>query len=298
MDKNKIIMQRIAIADMLPAANHTRTDLQPSDLAYEQLLRSIDEFGYIDPIIWNKRTGNIVGGHQRFKVASQGTATWLGEADEISTSDTNFGQVTLNAHKLGTMIKVSQELLDDSEFPLDSFMADDFGRRLGVLEEEAFIIGDGMNKPTGFLTTAPTVTTAGDTITFDDVMSLFHELKPPYRNKAIFLCNDTTVKTLRQLKDNSGQYLWQASLEAGTPSTLLGHSVYVSRFMPEIAASAKVLAFGDFSYYWIADRKGRTFKRLDELFQTTDQIGFKATQRVDGKLILPEAVKVLKMGTT
>ena len=124
-------------------------------------------------------------------------------------------------------------------------------------------------------------------------MTLFHELKPPYRNKAIFLCNDTTVKTLRQLKDSNGQYLWQASLIAGTPSTLLGHPVYVSRFMPEVAEGKKVLAFGDFSYYWIADRKGRTFKRLDELFQTTDQIGFKATQRVDGKLILPEAVKVL-----
>ena len=231
-------------------------------------------------------------------VASQGTASWLGEADEISTSDTNFGQVTLNAHKLGTMIKVSQELLDDSEFPLDSFMADDFGRRLGVLEEEAFIIGDGVNKPTGFLTTAPSVEAAGKTITFDDVMTLFHELKPPYRNKAVFFCNDTTVKTLRQLKDSNGQYLWQASLEAGTPSTLLGHSVYVSRFIPEIAAGAKVIAFGDFSYYWIPDRKGRTFKRLDELFQTTDQIGFKATQRVDGKLILPEAIKVLKMGTS
>jgi HK97 family phage major capsid protein len=231
-------------------------------------------------------------------VATQGTASWLGEAEEISTSDTNFGQVTLNAHKLGTMIKVSQELLDDSEFPLDSFMADDFGRRLGILEEEAFISGDGVNKPTGFMTTAPSVDAANATITFDDVMTLFHELKPPYRNKAVFLCNDTTVKTLRQLKDNTGQYLWQESLAAGTPSTVLGHPVHVSRFMPDISASAKVLAFGDFSYYWIADRKGRTFKRLDELFQTTDQIGFKATQRVDGKLILPEAIKVLKMGTT
>jgi HK97 family phage major capsid protein len=169
---------------------------------------------------------------------------------------------------------------------------------LGVLEEEAFIGGDGVNKPTGFLTNAPTVDSESATIIFDDVMTLFHELKPPYRNKAVFLCNDTTVKTLRQLKDNTGQYLWQESLAAGTPSTVLGHPVHVSRFMPDIAASAKVLAFGDFSYYWIADRKGRTFKRLDELFQTTDQIGFKATQRVDGKLILPEAIKVLKMGTT
>jgi len=97
MDKNKIIMQRIAISDMLPAANHTRTDLQPSDLAYEQLLRSIDEFGYIDPIIWNKRTGNIVGGHQRFKVLKHLGETEVDcvviDEDEVRESVIN---ITLN----------------------------------------------------------------------------------------------------------------------------------------------------------------------------------------------------------
>ena len=279
------------ISNDLALAPDSKGGYLAPDEFHRQLVQALEEHNVMRRIcrIISTSSGEL----QIPVVASRGTAAWLGEAEEISTSDTEFGQVTLNAHKLGTMIKVSQELLDDSEFPLDSFMADDFGRRLGVLEEEAFIVGDGTNKPTGFLTTAPSIDAAGATITFDDVMSLFHELKPPYRNKAIFLCNDTTVKSLRQLKDNSGQYLWQASLMAGTPSTLLGHPVHVSRFMPDIAAGASVLAFGDFSYYWIADRKGRTFKRLDELFQTTDQIGFKATQRVDGKLILPEAVKVL-----
>ena len=233
-------------------------------------------------------------------VASHGTAAWIGEAAEIPTSDGSFGQVILSAHKLGTLIKVSHELLNDSAFPLETFLAQDFGRRIGVLEEEAFIVGDGDKKPTGFMADAQVGKTTGSTtaITFDDVMDLYHSLKSPYRNKAVFVTNDLTVKALRKLKDGNGQYLWNSSVVTGTPDTILGRPVYVSSFVPEIAAGAKVLAFGDFSYYWIGDRQGQTFERLNEIFAVTDQVGFKATQRVDGKLILPEAMKILKMPGT
>ena len=105
--------------------------------------------------------------------------------------------------------------------------------------------------------------------------------------------NDATVSALRKLKDSTGQYLWQPSLMAGMPDTLLGRPVKTSAYMPVIAAGAKTIAFGDFSYYWIADRQGRSFKRLNELYAATGQVGFLASQRVDGKLILPEAIKVL-----
>jgi HK97 family phage major capsid protein len=232
-------------------------------------------------------------------VATKGTAAWVDEAGEIPASDGSFGQVTLGAYKLGTMIKVSHELLNDSAFPLETFLAQDFGRRIGDLEEEAFIKGDGSKKPTGFLETAQVgKTTAGSAaVTFDDVMDLYHSLKSPYRNKAVFVANDLTVKALRKLKDSNGQYLWQPSVVAGTPDTVLGRPVYVSGYMPQIEAEAKIMAFGDFSYYWIADRQGRTFERLAELFAVTDQVGFKATQRVDGKLILPEAVQSMQMGS-
>ncbi|NCC94253.1 MAG: phage major capsid protein [Opitutae bacterium] len=128
----------------------------------------------------------------------------------------------------------------------------------------------------------------------DEIMDLFYALKSPYRKKAVFLMNDLTVKALRKLKDASGQYLWQPSLTAGTPDTLLNRPVYTSGYVPTIAAGARAVAFGDFSYYWVADRQGRSFKRLNELFAATGQVGFIASQRVDGKLILPEAVKVLQ----
>lgn len=127
------------------------------------------------------------------------------------------------------------------------------------------------------------------------MFDLFYSLKAPYRKNAVFLMNDSSVKALRKLKDSNGQYLWQPSLTAGTPDTLMGRPVYTSAYMPAMAADAKAVLFGDLSYYWVADRQGRSFRRLGELYAPTGQVGFLATQRVDGKLVLPEAVKVMQM---
>jgi len=232
-------------------------------------------------------------------VATKGNALWVDEEGAIPESDDSFKQVTLSAYKLATMIKVSEELLNDSAFDLESYIAKEFGRRMGTKEEEAFFIGDGTGKPTGILddTAGGEIgkTTASSTaITFDEIMDLFYSLRSPYRKKATFLMNDSTVKAIRKLKDASGNYLWQPSVTAGTPDTILNRPVLTSSYMPEIAAGNKTIAFGDYQYYWIADREGRSFKRLNELFAITDQVAFISTQRVDGKLILPEAIKILK----
>lgn len=124
-------------------------------------------------------------------------------------------------------------------------------------------------------------------------MDLFYAVKSPYRKKAVWVLNDTTVKALRKLKDNNGNYIWQPSVQAGQPDMILNRPYHTSAYVPEVAAGAKVMAFGDFSYYWIADRQGRSFKRLNELFAANGQVGFLASQRVDGKLILSEAVKTM-----
>ena len=207
--------------------------------------------------------------------------------------------MSIGAYKLGTLIKVSEKLLKDSVFNLEAYISREFARRIGNKEEEAFFTGDGSGKPTGILAATGGaqlgVTTAGATaVTMDEVLDLFYSLKAPYRNKAVFVMNDATVKAIRKLKDGQGQYLWQPSLQAGTPDTILNRPVYTSAYVPTIAAAAKTIVFGDFSYYWVADRQGRVFKRLNELFAVTGQVGFVATQRVDGKLILPEAIKVLQ----
>jgi HK97 family phage major capsid protein len=232
-------------------------------------------------------------------VASKGTASWIDEEGAIPESDDSFGQVSIGAYKLGTMIKVSEELLNDSVFNLETYIAKEFARRIGNKEEDTFFTGDGSGKPTGILAATGGaqlgVTTASATaITIDEILDLFYSLKAPYRNKAVFVMNDATVKAIRKLKDGQGQYLWQPSLQAGTPDTILNRPLYTSAYVPAIAASAKTIAFGDFGYYWVADRQGRVFKRLNELYAATGQVGFVATQRVDGKLILPEAIKVLQ----
>lgn len=232
-------------------------------------------------------------------VATKGTANWVDEGGAIPESDDSFGQVTLNAFKVATMLKVSDELLNDSFFDLQNYIAGQFARRIGAAEEEAFLTGDGSGKPTGILNATGGaqvgITAASATaITADEVIDLIYSLKSPYRKNAVLLMNDSTIKVIRKLKDSNGQYLWQPSLTAGAPDTIMSKRVVTSEFMPSLEAGNKSVIFGDLSYYWIADRQGRTFKRLNELYAATGQVGFLASQRLDGKLILPEAIKVIQ----
>ena len=210
-------------------------------------------------------------------VASHGTASWVDEEATIPDSDDVFGQISIGAHKVATMIKVSDELLQDSVFNIESYIAAEFARRIGAAEEEAFITGNGTGKPTGLLHATNGagigVTTNGNTPTADEIFDLIHSIKSVYRKKAVFLLNDSTLKALRKLKDGQGQYLWQPGLKEGQPDTLLNYRLVTSPFMPEIDSGNKVILFGDFKSYWIADRQ--------------------ATQRVDGRLVLAEAMKCL-----
>ena len=228
------------------------------------------------------------------------------------------------ADRADRRLNTNSDMSADCAFPHDEdiFLDDDFGRtklakkflitsfmagfnctdkvELSSDFREAFFTGNGTGKPTGLLHTTGGaevgVTTKSTTaLTFDEVMDLFYSLRAPYRRSAVFLTNDATMKALRQLKNGNGDYIWQPSVTAGTPDTILNRPVYTSTFMPTIEAGAKAMVFGDMNYYWIADREGRKFQRLNELYAPTGQVGFLASQRVDGKLILPEAVKVLQM---
>ena len=157
-------------------------------------------------------------------------------------------------------------------------------------------MGDGKHKPLGVFQGAEVGVTAAKTaITFDDMMDLYHSLRTPYRRNASWILNDSTVKAIRKLKDNNGNYIWQPSVQVGQPDRILSLPYRTSSFVPELAAGNKVIALGDYSYYWIADRQGRKFKRLSELYAANGQIGFLASERVDGRLILPETVKVLQV---
>ena len=132
-------------------------------------------------------------------------------------------------------------------------------------------------------------------ITSDEIIDLVYSLKRPYRKNACFLCNDRTLAAIRKLTDKNGRYLWQDSIQEGEPGHLLGYKVYTSPYFPEITAGLPAVAFGDFHYYNIGDRGTRSFAELKELFAGNGMVGFVAKERVDGKLILAEAVKLLKM---
>ena len=233
-------------------------------------------------------------------VSSHGSAAWTAEEAAYTESDEAFSQVTLGAHKAATIIKVSEELLRDSAFDLEGYLASEFARRIGALEEAAFVNGDGSGKPTGVVggSTLGVTAASASAITSDELIDLYHSLGRQYRQRAVFLMADGTAKVIRKLKDGDNQYLWQPGLQAGQPDTLLGRPVQVSSSMPTIAANAKVILFGDMSYYWIADRQGIVFQRLNELYAANGQVGFRAYERVDGKLTLATAVYHLKMAAS
>ena len=243
------------------------------------------------------------GVHKIPIVRTKGNANWIDEGGVYGDSDDVFGQEQIDAHKIGTIIKVSDELLNDSAFDLEKYFQDEFARRIGAKEEEAFIVGDGNKKPTGILNKTGGAeigvnATSDKSITADEIIDLYYSLKAPYRKNAVWILNDSTVRAIRKLKDTTGQYLWQPALHEGEHETLMGKKIMTSPYVPELGAGKKVIMFGDFSFYWIGDRQGITFKRLNERYADMGQVGFLASKRVDGKLILPEAVKVLQMKGT
>lgn len=232
--------------------------------------------------------------------ATHSTAQWTAENAAYTESDPTFAQKTIDAFKLTDLAKVSNELLQDSMFDIEAYLAAEISRAFGVAEEEAFCVGNGTGKPAGVFTASGgqlgVTATSASAITVDNVIDLIYSLKSAYRRNAVFLMNDVTVSALRKLKDNNGAYLWQPSVQAGQPDRLLGYPLNTSPYAPVVAANALPIAFGDFSNYWIADRMGRTVQRLNELYAGNGQVGFIATERVDGKVILAEGIKLLKMG--
>lgn len=233
------------------------------------------------------------GQHKINIAATKPAASWIEEGGALTFGDATFSQIFLDAYKLHVAIKVTEELLYDNAFNLENYIVTQFGRALANAEEDAFLNGDGKGKPLGLFAAAGGGTVA-DTLTAavksDDLISLVYALKRPYRRKASFILNDQTLASFRKLKDNNGAYIWQPSYQAGEPDRLLGYTVHTSAYAP-----ADAIAFGDYSYYNIGDRGTRSFAELKELFAGNGMVGFVAKERVDGKLVLPEAVQILKL---
>lgn len=267
--------------------------------------------GYLVPVEYDSRLidvlteENIVrklattittSGEHRINVAgSKPAASWVDEGEALTFGDAKFSQILLDAHKLHVAVKVTEELLADNAFNLESYIINCFGKALANAEEDAFLNGSTAGRPTGIFATTGGGTLSATTTALkaDDLIDLVYNLKRPYRKNAAFIMNDKLIAKIRKLKYADGkEYIWQPSFTDGEPDRILGYPVYTSAFAPE-----DKIAFGDFSYYNIGDRGSRSFGELRELFAGNGMIGFLAKERVDGKLVLAEAVQILKIGT-
>lgn len=201
------------------------------------------------------------------------------------------------------LTKVGEDELMDTDVALESIITDSFSRAIAEAEDTAFVVGTGhVNKqPEGILNSSVATVNAGQVgaITADDILKLIYEVPAQYRRNGVLIVNSKTELALRLLKDSNGQYLWQPSLQAGTPATFAGYPIYNQEDVPQIPAAgtaAKVAIFGDIrSGYRIIDRLGMTVQRLTELYAEAGLVGFKVHYRVGGSVIRPDALRILQV---
>ena len=231
----------------------------------------------------------------RIKTAqNEGVSAWVPEGGTVTVSDdtSDFGEIVLGRHKLVTSFMLENSFVQDNSFMIEKYLVSRLAQNFGRAEDDAFINGTGENMPTGILAEEGGadvgVTTA--TLTYDDVVKLFFSVKPRYRRHAVWVMNDETAYALRSLKDANGNYIWNH-----TNDTILGRKVYISEFMPNAESGSKPIAFGDFRYYWVVGRQPVRIRPLVEKYITIDCIGYRAYEFLDGKLVRPEAIKVMQM---
>jgi HK97 family phage major capsid protein len=214
----------------------------------------------------------------------------LAENAVASNLDVAFGQTTLNAYKYTSgIVLVSIELMQDSAFDLETFLASKLGERIGRIQNNHFTVGSGTGQPQGVMTAAVSgkVGATGQTtsVTYDDIVDLVHSVDVVYRPKSTFMMNDSSIKVVKKLKDSTGAPLWVPGVAFKEPDTLLGYKYEVNNDVAAMTANAKSIGFGDMSNYWIRDVKAVQVVRFNEKYMDAGQVGFVAFSRADGKLI-------------
>ncbi|AGT07705.1 phage major capsid protein [Paracoccus aminophilus] len=235
---------------------------------------------------------------------------WAAETVLTETDTPTVERVVIPVHELSAMPKASQRLLDDAAFDIEGWLAGRIAEKFARAEAAAFINGDGVNKPKGLLTypSAPYKTATASQIgtvasgalgDFDSaapggaLIDLVYALGAEYRANASFVMNSKTAAAVRKMRDSDGRFIWADSLAAGQPAQLLGYPVLICEDMPDIAADAKAIAFGDFhAAYTIVERPD--LRVLRDPFSAKPHVLFYATKRVGGGLTEPRAVKLMR----
>lgn len=220
-----------------------------------------------------------------------------GWADEdgryiFGQTEGEFTNYSIRFHKLGTLLKYDEAFMSDVGLDMGNHLIDSIAKSFGTMEDAAYVNGKGDIEPTGILhnTQGAEVGVTSAALAYEDIVKLYFSVKPEYRKRGVWMMNDETAYCIRTLKDEGGNYIWNH-----TNDTILGKPVHICNDMPSINAGNKPIAFGDFSYYWIIIRDEVTVKVLRELYCDDGQIGYIAREYLDGKLIRPEAIKVIQM---
>ena len=235
--------------------------------------------------------------NNEYKLTAKDTddvAVWVPGGSEIPIYDgmADFTDYDIGFYKAAAFVKLSEDFVNEAAFDMETCLVQRFAKNFGKAEDSAFINGTGHQMPTGILAEngGAEIGHTTSAVTFDDVNKLYFSVKSEYRKNGCWLMNDETALYLRSLKDEHGEYLWH-----GNADELLGKPVHINNEMPSIGKSTKPIAFGDFSYYWVVARKPISARALTEAFTVHDQIGYLAIEYLDGKLIRPEAIKVIQV---
>ncbi|MEM6738980.1 MAG: phage major capsid protein [Pseudomonadota bacterium] len=238
---------------------------------------------------------------------------WSSETgNQAETNTPAFERIAIQLHELSAMPKASQRLLDDSAFDIDAWLAGRIAEKFTTAEGKAFVTGDGIDKPRGFLnhTIADNATWQWGQIGYiasgasgnfngsvDPLIDLVYALPAPYRANAIFVMNSKTAGSVRKFKDAEGRFVWADGIAAGQPAMLLGYPVLIAEDMPDIDNNAAAIAFGDFSAgYTIAERPD--VRVLRDPFSAKPNVLFYATKRVGGDVTDFAAIKVLRFSAS
>ena len=274
---------------------------------YDQILRAMRHIGSVKSLA--KVIDTSSGENLLYPVNSaHGVATWTAESAGYTLSDETFAQITLSAFKAARIIKVTEELMTDSAFPLDGFLAQEFGESIGVLEETGYMVGTGTGQPEGMIvaggaTSRVTTVTAAvgntTTFTYSALVTGIFSLPYQYRANAAFMVNDTAGRNLYLMLDSQNRPLWNVNIAGAGPDTFLGYPIYTHPDIPAPAISTISLLFGDFNRgYTIRQVDGFSMQRLGELYAENGQVGFRGNHRVDGRVTLAAAIIALKHSAT
>lgn len=225
------------------------------------------------------------------------TAAWGSEGGtESETQNMAFGMIEIPAHKLVARTDITDEDLQDPVYNLESELMMDWGEAFGIKESDAFVNGDGVNKPRGLLTetyTNSTTSATAATVTADELIDCFYKLKEAYARNATWIMRRATVGAIRKLKDGNDQYLWQPGLQAADPSLLLGRPIVECPDMPAVGSLAKAILLGDFrAGYMILDRMDMSVLRDPYTSAGTGTVRFFSRKRVGGRVLKTEAFSI------